>query len=138
MATILSDAAAHALQHHHNEMLQLNDRHALTGARCKVLRCVEWEGPNRGPKRYRQPETPYDQVVNQKVQGNATLTAGELCIPSFTQSSLLSRAHIKAHHAVVSEKAFACPQSMLWAVCALMMRCSTVSTKWFSARRYWH
>ncbi len=50
-------------------------RHA-TGARCKVLRCVEWGGPNRGPKRYRQPGTPYDQVVDQRVQGNANLTAG--------------------------------------------------------------
>ncbi|DBB09333.1 TPA: hypothetical protein ACH3X3_007912 [Trebouxia sp. C0006] len=51
---------------------------ALSGARCKVLRCVEWGGPNRGPKRYRQPGTPYDQVVDQKVQGNATLTAGDV------------------------------------------------------------
>ena len=59
-------------------VLQLHQRLEHTGARCKVLRCVEWGGPNRGPKRYRPPGTPYDQVVNQRVQGNATLTAGEV------------------------------------------------------------
>ena len=98
-------------------MLQLNDRHALTGARCKVLRCVEWGGPNRGPKRYRQPGTPYDQVVDQKVQGSATLTAGELCIPACMACSLSSWAHTKAHHAVVAGTAYACPQSMLGCLC---------------------
>lgn len=46
------------------------------GARCKVLRCVEWGGPKKAPRPYRQPGTPYDQVVGQRVQGNANLTAG--------------------------------------------------------------
>ncbi len=104
MSTSLSDAAAHSLQHHYDQLLQLNHRHALTGARCKVLRCVEWGGPNRGPKRYRQPGTPYDQVVDQKVQGNATLTAGELSIPSFELCSLSSCIHTKVHHAIVAGK----------------------------------
>jgi len=114
MSTSLSDAAAHALHHHYNRLLQLNHRRALTGARCKVLRCVEWGGPNRGPKRYRQPGTPYDQVVDQKVQGNATLTAGELCIPSFALCSLSSWAHTKVHRAIVAEKD---PQSMVGCLC---------------------
>ena len=65
------------LFHYSSIGLQLHQRREHTGARCKVLRCVEWGGPNRGPKRYRPPGTPYDQVVNQRVQGNATLTAGE-------------------------------------------------------------
>jgi len=117
MSTSLSDAAAHYLQHDYSQLLQLNHIHALTGARCKVLRCVEWGGPNRGPKRYRQPGTPYDQVVDQKVQGNATLTAGELCIPSYMLCSLAIQAHTLAHHAIVAGKAYACPQSILSCLC---------------------
>lgn len=49
-----------------------------SGARCKVLRCVEWGGPKRAPRQSRKPTTPYGEVVDQRVQGNATLTAGSL------------------------------------------------------------
>lgn len=98
-------------------MLQQNHRHALTGARCKVLRCVEWGGPNRGPRRYRPPGTPYDQVVDQNVQGNATLTAGELSITSFELCSLSTCTYTKVYHAVDAGKAYARPQSVLGCLC---------------------
>ena len=57
-------------------MALVSNAPVCAGARCKVLRCVEWGGPKRAPRHYRQPGTPYNQVADQRVQGNATLTAG--------------------------------------------------------------
>ena len=57
-------------------MALVSNAPVCAGARCKVLRCVEWGGPKRTPRQYRQPGTPYNQVADQRVQGNATLTAG--------------------------------------------------------------